>query len=201
MEENVKIDMMTVCATASLIAMSHSGVVSDNYDSLYGLIVTSFNDDKFVQSLRGLKSGSKLTRSIRLTPENDAVCFASRLWFNVKRTASICRDGYYVGIGIDLKGSDMNVTGIRRLWIARIAMGDIDEIRKKVNAEGFREESGSRLVQHVYSACYDSVCNLMGKIPAQEKPEELPSAKSSMIEIDFGTARVSPVITVLQNNK
>ena len=159
---------MIAGATASLIAMSHSGIVSDNFDTFHGLMVFSFNDMKFLEELGRLKPGGQVTRGIRLAPENDAVCFATRLWFRVKRSSSRWGDVYYVGIGINLRESHKNITGIRKLEISRLAVGGVEDICRKINADGFREDCLERLTAHVYSSCYEYVYSFMTNIPMSE---------------------------------
>lgn len=201
MEDNVMYDAMIAGATASLIAMSHSGIVSDNFDTFHGLMVFSFNDMKFLEDLGRLRPGGQVTRGIRLSPENDAVCFATRLWFRVKRSSSRWWDGYYVSIGINLRESDRNVTGIRKLEISRLAVGGIEDICQKINADGFREDCLERLTEHVYSSCYESVYGLMGYPPEHELKDEQQTEKATRpsLLIDFGSALSSVSIDILQD--
>lgn len=199
MYDNVMYDVMLAGATASLIAASHSGVVRDNFETFYDLLASSFDDVEFLDKLVKLKPGGQVTRGIRLTPENDAVCFASRLWFKVRKSSSRWWEGYYVGIGISLKDSDMNVTGIRKLEISRLAVGGIDEIREKIKADCFREDCLERLTEHAYSSCYEAVSGFMTDIPASEVKESHVSAEKeipSWLEIDFGTAHSQSVTFV-----
>ena len=191
MEDNVMYDAMIAGATASLIAMSHSGIVSDNFDTFHGLMVSSFNDMKFLEDLGRLRPGGQVTRGIRLAPENDAVCFATRLWFRVKKSSSRWWDGYYVSIGISLKESDMNITGIRTLAIARLAVGKLDDISEKIIKAEFKDNSARLLTEHVYSACYEAVCELMSDIPVPDMEESHVAERThnpSRLEIDFGVA-------------
>lgn len=200
MEDNVMYDAMITGATASLIAMSHSGIVSDNFDTFHGLMVSSFNDMKFLEELGCLRPGGQVTRGIRLAPENDAVCFATRLWFRVKRSSSRWWNGYYVSIGINLRDSNLNVTGIRKLEISRMAVGGIEEICQKINADGFGEDCLERLTEHVYSSCYESVCSLMGCLPGPELKDEQQTENGirPSLLIDFGSAPSSISIDFLQ---
>lgn len=191
MEDNVMYDAMIAGATASLIAMSHSGIVSDNFDTFHGLMVSSFNDMKFLEDLGRLRPGGQVTRGIRLAPENDAVCFATRLWFRVKKSSSRWWDGYYVSIGINLRESDMNITGIRTLAIARLAVGKLDDISEKIIKAEFKDNSARLLTEHVYSACYEAVCELMSDIPVPDMEESHVAERThnpSRLEIDFGVA-------------
>lgn len=191
MEDNVMYDAMIAGATASLIAMSHSRIVSDNFDTFHGLMVSSFNDMKFLEDLGRLRPGGQVTRGIRLAPENDAVCFATRLWFRVKKSSSRWWDGYYVSIGINLRESDRNVTGIRTLAIARLAVGKLDDISEKIIKAEFKDNSARLLTEHVYSACYEAVCELMNDIPVPDMEESHVAERThnpSRLEIDFGVA-------------
>lgn len=191
MEDNVMYDAMIAGATASLIAMNHSGIVSDNFDTFHGLMVSSFNDMKFLEDLGRLRPGGQVTRGIRLAPENDAVCFATRLWFRVKKSSSRWWDGYYVSIGINLRESDMNITGIRTLAIARLAVGKLDDISEKIIKAEFKDNSARLLTEHVYSACYEAVCELMSDIPVPDMEESHVAERThnpSRLEIDFGVA-------------
>ena len=184
-------DMMMSAATASLIAMSHSGIVGENFDSLYDMMLASFKDEKFQEHLDSLRPGGQVTRSIRLVPENDAVCFANRLWFKVKRSASKWWGGYHVSIGISLKESDMNITGFRTLAIARLAVGKLDDIREKIIKAEFKDNSARLLTEHVYSVCYEAVCELMSDIPVPDIEECHVAERAcnpSLLEIDFGVA-------------
>lgn len=195
-------DIMMSAATASLVAMSHSGIVGENFDSLYDMMLASFNDEKFLEHLDHLRPGGQITRSIKLVPENDAVCFANRLWFKVKRSASKWWSGYRVSIGINLKKSDMNITRIRTLAIARLAVGKLDDIREKIIKAEFKDNSARLLTEHVYSACYESVCELMSDIPVPDIEESQIAEKAhnrSRLEIDFGVAH-NPSVTFVWND-
>ena len=120
-----------------------------------------FNDEKFVEQLSNLKPKGKITRGIVLTPKDDVMCFANKLWFNVQKSSSQYREWYYVGIGINLKDTELNVVRYKKIWIARMASGDIPKIRVKINSESFKADSAKLLTDHIYDSCYEAVCKLM----------------------------------------
>lgn len=161
MNDKALMDFMMAGATASLYALNHKEIVEENFDSLYNLMVSSFNDDKFVEQLSNLKPKGKITRGIVLTPKDDVMCFANKLWFNVQKSSSRYREWYYVGIGINLKNTELNVVRYKKIWIARMASGDIPKIRMKINSESFKADSVKLLTDHIYDSCYEAVCKLM----------------------------------------
>ena len=200
MDDDIMMDVMMTEATATLYAMEHERIVSENFDSLYELIVASFNDEAFLEHLRNLKPRGMVTKGIKVVPENDALCFASKLWFNIQKSGSEKWEWYYLSIGVNLKETDMNWTGFKKLWLAHRAHGNLSQIQQKVNAEGFKEDSMRRLAAHVYNSCYEAIRNLMGgspiptesTVPETCKEEEGPGfgqkCNPAMLEIDFGSA-------------
>ena len=97
-------DSMMIEATATLYAMEHEKVVNENFDHLYDLLVSSLEDKDFRKHIETLKSRGTVTKGIPLKPENNAICFAKKLWFCIQRTSSDYKPTwYYVGVGINLK--------------------------------------------------------------------------------------------------
>ena len=85
----------------------------------------------------------------------------------------------------------MNITGFRTLAIARLAVGKLDDIREKIIKAEFKDNSARLLTEHVYSACYEAVCELMSDIPVPDIEECHVAERAcnpSLLEIDFGVA-------------
>ena len=163
MEEYGFTDSLMAASTASLYALEHSEIVKKNFDELFSMLTDSFDDEQFIEKLHSLGPRGTVTKSIRLKPEHEAFCFADRLWFNVKKTSSRYHEVYYVGIGLSMKMTDMNIIPYRKLWIARAAAGTIERIREKLAAPDMKEWMRKRLSDHVYQSCYDPVYELLAK--------------------------------------
>lgn len=161
MEEYGFTDSLMAASTASLYALEHSEIVEKNFDELFSMLTDSFDDEQFIEKLHSLGPRGTVTKSIRLKPEHEALCFADRLWFNVKKTSSWYHEIYYVGIGLSMKMTDMNIIPYRKLWIARAAAGTIERIREKLAAPDMKEWMRKRLSDHVYQSCYDPVYDLL----------------------------------------
>ena len=161
MNDNAMMDMMMSEATATLYAMEHEQIVKDNFDRLNDLLVNSFDDESFQKRLRELRLGGTVTKGIALKPENDALCFANKLWFNVKKSSSQYGVWYYLGIGVNLKDAYINEGFYKKLWISRVAIGDMDEIRQKIHSDGFKERISSSLAEHVSKTFYEHVRRIM----------------------------------------
>ena len=161
MEEYGFTDSLMAASTASLYALEHSEIVEKNFDELFSMLTDSFDDEQFIENLHSLGPRGTVTKSIRLKPEHEALCFADRLWFNVKKTSSWYHEIYYVGIGLSMKMTDMNIIPYRKLWIARAAAGTIERIREKLAAPDMKEWMRKRLSDHVYQSCYDPVYDLL----------------------------------------
>ena len=168
MDEYGFTDSLMAASTASLYAMEHSDIVNDNFDELFSMLVSSFEDGQFIEKLHSLGPRGTVTKSIRLKPEHEALCFADRLWFNVKKTSSWYHEVYYVGIGLSMKMTDMNIIPYRKLWIARAAAGTIERIREKLAAPDMKEWMRKRLSDHVHQTCYDSLYELLVKPTVEE---------------------------------
>lgn len=163
MEEYGFTDSLMAASTASLYAMEHSEIVKKNFDELFSMLMDSFDDEQFIEKLHSLGPRGTVTKSIRLKPEHEAFCFADRLWFNVKKTSSCYHEVYYVGIGLSMKMTDLNIIPYKRLWIARAAAGTIERIREKLAAPDMKEWMRKRLSDHVYQSCYDPVYEQLAK--------------------------------------
>ena len=161
MNDNAMMDMMMSEATATLYAMEHEQIVKDNFERLYDLLVNSFDDESFQKRLRELRPGGTVTKGIALKPENDALCFANKLWFNVKQSSSQYGVWYYLGIGVNLKDAYINEGFYKKLWISRVAIGDMDEIRQKIHSDDFKERVSSSLAEHVSKTFYEHVRRIM----------------------------------------
>ena len=162
MDNNMMMDCMMAEATATLYAMEHEKVVNENFDRLYDLLVCSLEDESFRRHIEGLKPRGMVTKGILLKPENDAICFAKKLWFCIQRTSSDYKHTwYYVGVGVNLKQEYINEVGYKKVWIARIAVGDMDRIYEKISAEGFKEGICKRLADHIYKAYYEFIKDIM----------------------------------------
>lgn len=162
MEDNTMISGMMTEATATLYAMEHEKAVRDNFDSLYDLLVRSMEDEGFRKHIENLKPRGRVTRGIPLKPENDAVCFARKLWFCIQRTGSDYEHTwYYVSAGVNLRQEYVNEAGYSKVWIARIAVGDLDRIQERICAEGFKEDICKRLADHIYNAYYEFIKDVM----------------------------------------
>lgn len=161
MEDNNMMDAMMTEATATLYAMEHEEIVKNNFDRLYDLLIQSFDDDTFQAGLRDLRPGGTVTKGIVLRPKNDAICFANKLWFNVKKTSSQYGEWYYLGIGVNLKDVYINEGFYKKLWISRAAVGDMEEIRQKIHAEGFKDRISTSLAKHVSETFYEHVRKIM----------------------------------------
>ena len=154
-------DTMMIEATATLYAMEHEEIVKGNFDRLYDLMVKSFDDEAFRERLTNLRPGGTVAIGIVLKPKNDALCFANKLWFNVKKSASQYGVWYYLGIGVNLKDAYINEGFYKKLWISRAAIGDMDEIRQKIHSEGFKERISKSLAGHVSNTFYEHVRRIM----------------------------------------
>ena len=161
MEDNTMNDTLMIEATATLYAMEHEEIVKGNFDRLYDLMVKSFDDEAFRERLTNLRPGGTVTIGIVLKPKNDALCFANKLWFNVKKSASQYGVWYYLGIGVNLKDAYINEGFYKKLWISRAAIGDMDEIRQKIHSEGFKERISRSLAEHVSNTFYEHVRRIM----------------------------------------
>lgn len=161
MSDNSMMDAMVTEATATLYAMEHEEIVKDNFDRLYDLLIQSFDDNTFQARLRDLRPGGRVTKGIVLRPKNDAICFANKLWFNVKKTCSQYGEWYYLGIGVNLKDEYINEGFYKKLWISRTAVGDMEEIRQKIHSEGFKDRISKSLAEHVSNTFFEHVCKIM----------------------------------------
>ncbi len=162
MDENAMMDMMMVEATATLYAMEHEKIVNDNFGNLYNLLVSSLKDENFRKHLDGLKPRGKVTKGISLKRENDALCFAKKLWFCIQKTSSHYKHPwYYLSVGVNLEVESVNEIGYKKIWLARIAVGDMNEIEEKVCADGFKESLCKRLSDHIYNTYYEFVKDIM----------------------------------------
>ena len=168
MDEYGFTDSLMAASTASLYAMEHSDIVNDNFDDLFSMLVSSFEDGQFIEKLHSLGPRGTVTKSIRLKPGHETLCFADRLWFNVKKTSSWYHDVYYVGIGLSMKMTDFNVIPYKKLWIARAVAGNIERIREKLAAPDMKEWMRKRLSDHVHQSCYDSLYELLVKPTVEE---------------------------------
>lgn len=162
MEDNTMMDGMMGEATATLYAMEHERMVNENFDHLYELLVNSLEDEGFRKRIEELKPRGKITEGIPLKPENDAICFARKLWFCIQRTSSDYKHTwYYVSVGVNLRQEYVNEIGYKKIWIARVAIGDLDKIQEKVRAEAFKEGLCMRLADHIYKAYYEFIKDIM----------------------------------------
>ena len=162
MEDNAMMDVMMAEATATLYGMEHEKIVTDNFDAVYDLLVSSLNDDDFRKRLGDLKPRGKVTKGIPLKPENEVLCFAKKLWFSIQRTSSDCRtDWYYVSVGVNLREDDMNLVGYNKVWLARVAGGSLDMIMEKVCADGFKERVCKQLADHIYKTYYEFMNDML----------------------------------------
>lgn len=161
MDDNAMMDVMISEATATLYAMEHEEIVKDNFERLYDLLVNSFDDESFQERLRKLRPGGTVTKGIVLKPKNDALCFANKLWFNVKKTTSKYAEWYYLGIGVNLKDVYINEGFYKKLWISRVGIGDIEQIRQKIHSEDFKERISISLAEHVSKTFYEHVQRIM----------------------------------------
>lgn len=162
MSDNNMIDAMMTEATATLYGMEHEKIVKDNFDSLYELLVSSLKDEAFRKHVESLKPRGMVTKGIPLKPENDAICFAKKLWFSLQRTSSDYRtDWYYVSVGANLREDDMNLVGYNKVWLARVAGGSLDMIREKVCADGFKERVCKQLADHIYKTYYEFMNDML----------------------------------------
>lgn len=162
MDDNMMMDSMMTEATATLYAMEHEKVVNENFDHLYDLLVSSLDDKDFRKHIEALKPRGMVTKGLPLKPENNAICFAKKLWFCIQRTSSDYKPTwYYVGVGINLKQEYINEVGYKKVWIARIAVGDLEKIQEKICAAGFKERICKRLADHIYKAYYEFIKDIM----------------------------------------
>ena len=156
MDDNAMMETMTREASATHYAMEHEKIVRDNFDNLYDLLLDSLNDEEYRKRVENLKPRGKLTKGIPLKPENKAKCFAKKLWFCIQRTSSEYRNTwYFVSVGVNLKEEAMNMVGYNKVWLARVATGDLNEILEKVSADGFKEHLCNRLANHLYKTYYE----------------------------------------------
>lgn len=61
-------DVMMAEAKATLYGMEQKKIVTDNFDALYDLLVSSLNDEDFRKRLGELKPRGKVTKGIPLKP-------------------------------------------------------------------------------------------------------------------------------------
>ncbi len=162
MGDNTMMEGMTPEEVATLYAMAHKKVVNENFDHLYDLLVSSLKDDDSRGRIQELKPRGRITKGIPLRPENDAICFAKKLWFCIQRTSSEYKHTwYYVSVGVNLDEVGDNRIGYRKVWIARVAIGDLEKILEKICAEGFKEDLRNRLADLIYKTYYDFIKDLM----------------------------------------
>jgi hypothetical protein len=162
MEDNAMMDVMMSEATATLYGIEHEKIVKDNFDGLYELLVSSLKDEAFRKHVESLKPRGMVTKGIPLKPENDAICFAKKLWFSIQRTSSDYRtDWYYVSVGVNLREDDMNLVGYNKVWLARVAGGSLDMIMEKVCADGFKERVCKQLADHIYKTYYEFMNDML----------------------------------------
>ena len=97
-------DIVTLAHKKALkCAEAHRKIVTDNFDHLYDLLVSSFYDDRFFKRITSLKRGGRATVSIHLKPEDEKICYARRIWFRIQKSKSVRKDEYQLGIGVDLR--------------------------------------------------------------------------------------------------
>ena len=66
-----------------------------------------------------------------------------------------------MGVGINLKDVYIHEGFYKKLWLSRVAVGDMDEIRQKIHSENFKERISKSLAEHVSSTFLDHVLNIM----------------------------------------
>lgn len=66
-------DFFIPAATASLYALEHSDIVKENFSRLFQMLVSSFQDDTFIERLHKLGPRGTVTRSIKLNPQNNVL--------------------------------------------------------------------------------------------------------------------------------
>lgn len=67
-------DIVTLAHKKALkCAEAHRKIVTDNFDHLYDLLVSSFDDDRFCKRITSLKRGGRATVSIPLKPEDEKI--------------------------------------------------------------------------------------------------------------------------------
>ena len=147
-------DSLIPAATASLYALKNSNIVKENFGRVFSMMVSSFNDDDFINRLRLQKPRGIITTSVKLSPKFEALCFADKLWFDVKKTSSRYYEAYYAGIGLTFKRSKFNFLPYSRLWVSNVAAGTIDMIQEKLSTPELEGQICERLSEHVYNSVY-----------------------------------------------
>lgn len=154
MNENIMMDENAIAETAEEYAMEHEKVVNDNFGLLYDLLVASLNDETFQERLENLKTRGRVNIDVLLKPQDNLICFAKKMWFIIRRNTSEYRKWYYVDVGVDLNETDINMFGYNNVWIARVAKGELDDVRKQICSEGFKENLCERLKSCIYEVYY-----------------------------------------------
>ena len=151
-------DSLIPAATASLYAMEHRDIVRGNFSRLFQMLVSSFQDDTFIERLHKLGPRGTVTRSIKLNPQDNVLCFADKLWFKVKRSSS-SKERFYVSVGLTFKHSEYNCIPYKykKVWVSHVAAGPIDLIQYLLGAPSCEKIVCDKLSEHVYDTCFASI--------------------------------------------
>lgn len=158
-------DSLIPAATASLYALEHRDIVRENFSRLFQMLVSSFQDDTFIERLHKLGPRGTVTRSIKLNPQDNVLCFADKLWFKVKRSSSPSKERFYVSVGLTFKLSEYNCIPYKKMWVAYVAAGPIDLIQFLLGAPSCEEIVCEKLSEHVYNTCFDSIEAMFSDFP------------------------------------
>ena len=150
-------DSLIPAATASLYAMEHCDIVRGNFSRLFQMLVSSFEDETFIERLHKLGPRGTVTHSIKLNPQNNVLCFADKLWFKVKRSSSSSMERFYVSVGLTFKLSEYNCIPYKKIWVSHVAAGPIDLIQYLLGAPSCEKIVCDKLSEHVYDTCFASI--------------------------------------------
>ena len=158
-------DSLIPAATASLYALEHRDIVRENFSRLFQMLVSSFQDDTFIERLHKLGPRGTVTRSIKLNPQNNVLCFADKLWFKVKRSSSSSMERFYVSVGLTFKHSEYNCIPYKKIWVSYVAAGPIDLIQYLLGAPSCEKIVCEQLSEHVYDTCFNSIEAMFSECP------------------------------------
>ena len=155
-------DIVTLAHKKALkCAEAHRKIVTDNFDHLYDLLVSSFDDDRFCKRITSLKRGGRATVSIPLKPEDEKICYARRIWFRIQKSKSVRKDEYQLGIGVDLRTDHLNIYGYKKIWGAGLVTGGIDDVFDEARSESFKDSTCEGLSSYIFNVYYDYVYELI----------------------------------------
>lgn len=172
---NNNFDPFVANASAALYGVENQNAVEENFHDLYLKLVECFGNPKFLGKLQALKGRGQVTMSIDLPMKNEAIRFASKLWFQVQKSSSLYWEVYYVNIGVNFRKSPYSPFSFKKMMLSRATVGTIEKIQKRISAPDFEAKIQKELGEYVYECFSSETINIMksnASITEEEKYKE-----------------------------